>query len=65
LLIKSKHKGRCNPVQVVKHMLSLSEANPVKFQAPGHPGSDERLNQFHADLMKRLEEQYGEAFKNK
>jgi hypothetical protein len=46
LLIKSKHKSRCNPVQVVKHMLSLSEANPVKFQAPGHLGSDKRLNQF-------------------
>jgi hypothetical protein len=65
LLIKSKHRGKHNSVQVVKQMLSLSEANPVKFQAPGHLESDERLNQFHADLMKRLEEQYGEAFTDK
>lgn len=62
LLIKSKYKGRCNSVQVVRHMLSLSEANPLKFQAPGHLASDESLNQFHADLIKRLEEQYGKAF---
>lgn len=65
LLMKSKHNVRRNPIQAAHHMRSLSEANPARFQSPGQLGSDEGLNQFHADLMKRLEEQYGKAFEMK
>ena len=64
LLMRSKYNGRCNPIQVVKHMQLLAEANPAKFQRSRHLQSDEGLNQFHADLMKRLEEQYGKAFEH-
>jgi len=65
LLMKSKHKGSCNPIQVVPHMRLLAEANPVKFQGSRHFPSDEKLNQFHAELMRRLEQQYEKAFKDK
>lgn len=66
LVKKGTHKsGRSNPVQAMPHMILLIEANPVKIQETPAPRSDETLNQFHADLMRRIEEQYGAVFRQK
>jgi hypothetical protein len=62
LLEKSKHGIKCNPIKVVPHMRLLAEANPLRLQKSPQSALNEQLNQFHADLMRRLEVQYSAAF---
>jgi hypothetical protein len=62
LLRKSKYKGSHYSLRAAQHLQSLAEANPLKLKALSQIGTDESLNQFHADLMRRLEKQFDAAF---